>query len=170
MDFERYTERARAAVQSAQTSALASGHPQMLPEHLLKALFSDRDRLTTNLIRAAGGDPDAAQASIDKLLANHPRSTGGQPGLSQELAQLFQLAEEDATKAGDDFVTIERLLLSATKGKGKAADALKAAGRKFDHKIYTNPPGGHEFNRIDTRLARESRAEIYRFLKAHLKP
>jgi len=129
MDFERYTERARAAVQSAQTSALAAGHPQILPEHLLKALFADRDRLASNLIRAAGGDPDLAQASIDKLLASQPRSTGGsQPGLSQDLAQLFQLAEEEATKAGDDYVTVERLLLSATKGKGKAADALKAAG------------------------------------------
>lgn len=57
------------------------------------------------------------------------------------------------------LIEIERLL-----------DALKAAGRKFEHKIYTNPPGGHEFNRIDTRLARESRAEIYKFLKVHLKP
>ncbi|MDP3738769.1 MAG: ATP-dependent chaperone ClpB [Hyphomonadaceae bacterium] len=129
MDFERYTERARAAVQSAQTTALAGGHPQLLPEHLLKALFADRDRLTSNLIRAAGGDPDLAQANIEKLISALPRSTGGsQPGLSQDLAQLFQLAEEDATKAGDDYVTVERLLLSATKGKGKAADALKAAG------------------------------------------
>ncbi len=129
MDFERYTERARAAVQSAQTSALAAGHPQIVTEHLLKALFADRDRLSLNLIRAAGGDPDLAQANIDKLLASQPRSTGGsQPGLSQDLAQLFQLAEEEATKAGDDYVTVERLLLSATKGKGKAADALKAAG------------------------------------------
>jgi ATP-dependent Clp protease ATP-binding subunit ClpB len=129
MDFERYTERARAAVQSAQTSALAAGHPQILPEHLLKALFADRDRLAPNLIRAAGGDPDLAQSNIDKLLAVQPRTTGGsQPSLSQDLAQLFQLAEEDATKAGDDYVTVERLLLSATKGKGKAADALKAAG------------------------------------------
>ena len=129
MDFERYTERARAAVQSAQTSALAAGHPQILPEHLLKALFTDRDRLTTNLVRAAGGDPELAQQNIDKLLAALPRSTGGsQPGLGQELAQLFQLAEKEATEAGDDYVTIERLLLSATKGKGKAADALKSAG------------------------------------------
>ena len=129
MDFERYTERARAAVQSAQTSALAGGHPQILPEHLLKAMFADRDKLALNLIRAAGGDPDLAQASIDKLLAALPRSTGGsQPGLSQDLARLFQLAEEEATKAGDDYVTTERLLLSATKTKGKAADALSAAG------------------------------------------
>ncbi|MBK8837371.1 MAG: ATP-dependent chaperone ClpB [Hyphomonadaceae bacterium] len=129
MDFERYTERARAAVQSAQTSALAGGHPQILPEHLIKAMFNDRDRLALNLIRAAGGDPDLAQASIDKHLAALPRSTGGsQPGLSQDLARLFQLAEEDAKKAGDEYVTTERLLLSATKLKGKAADALTAAG------------------------------------------
>jgi ATP-dependent Clp protease ATP-binding subunit ClpB len=129
MDFERYTERARAAVQSAQTNALASGHPQLLPEHLIKAMFADRDRLALNLIRAAGGNPELAQQNIDKLLASHPKSTGGsQPGLSQDLARLFQMAEEDATKAGDDFVTTERLLLSATKQKSKAADALNAAG------------------------------------------
>ncbi len=129
MDFERYTERARAAVQSAQTSALAGGNPQILPEHLIKAMFSDRDKLALNLIRAAGGDPDVAQQNIDKLIAQQPRSTGGsQPGLSQDLARLFQLAEEEATKAGDDYVTIERLLLAATKTKGKAADALSIAG------------------------------------------
>jgi len=129
MDFERYTERARAAVQSAQTSALAGGHPQILPEHLVKAMFSDRDKLALNLIRAAGGDPDLAQQNIDKLIGALPKSTGGsQPGLSQDLARLFQLAEEEATKAGDDYVTTERLLLAVTKTKGKAADALSAAG------------------------------------------
>ncbi|MEQ1785389.1 MAG: Clp protease N-terminal domain-containing protein, partial [Hyphomonadaceae bacterium] len=129
MDFERYTERARAAVQSAQTSALASGHPQILPEHLIKAMFADRDRLASNLIRAAGGNPEQAQAGIDKLLAAQPKSTGGsQPGLSQDLARLFQMAEEDSTAAGDDYVTTERLLLSATKLKSKAADALTSAG------------------------------------------
>ena len=129
MDFEHYTERARAAVQSAQTTALVSGQPQLLPEHLLKALFADRDRLAANLIRASGGNPEQAQSAIETLLAAQPRTSGGsQPGLSQELAQLFKLAEEDAKKAGDEYVTVERLLLSATKGKGKAADALKAAG------------------------------------------
>jgi len=92
-------------------------------------MFNDKDRLALNLIRAAGGDPDLANANIDKLLSALPKSTGGsQPGLSQDLARLFQLAEEEATKAGDDYVTTERLLLSATKTKGKAADALTAAG------------------------------------------
>ncbi len=126
MDFERYTERARAAVQSAQTNALASGHPQLLPEHLIKAMFADRDRLALNLIRAAGGNPDLAEQNIDKLLAGLPRATGGaQPGLSQDLARLFQLAEEDAKQAGDDYVTTERLLLSATKCEHAAGDAAR---------------------------------------------
>ncbi len=134
MDFERYTERARAAVQSAQTSALARGHPQILPEHLVKAMFADRDRLALNLIRAAGGNPELAHSSIDKLLDSHPKSTGGsQPGLSQDLARLFQMAEEDAKSAGDDYVTVERLLLSATKMKNKAADALNAAIKQEAH-------------------------------------
>ena len=129
MDFERYTERARAAVQSAQTTALASGHPQLLPEHFLKALFADRDRLALNLIDKSGGKSTEAREAIDKLVASHPRVSGQtQISLSQELAQLLQLAEEDATKAGDDYVTVERLLLSATKITGKAADALKNAG------------------------------------------
>ncbi len=133
MDFEHYTERARAAVQSAQTTALAAGHPQLTPEHILKALFADRDHLAPNLIRAAGGNPEAAQAAIDKLLAAQPKVSGQQQvGMTQDLAQMFQLAEEDAKKAGDDYVTVERLLLSATKGKGKAAEALKSAGVTTD--------------------------------------
>ena len=79
MDFERYTERARAAVQSAQTSALASGHPQILPEHLVKAIFADRDRLALNLIRAAGGNPELAHSNIDKLLESRAILHAGLP-------------------------------------------------------------------------------------------
>ena len=48
--------------------------------------------------------------------------------------------------------------------------ALKAAGKQFEYKIYTNAPGGHAFNRIDTKLAKESRADVYRFLAKHLNP
>src|SRR5207237_6478809 len=48
--------------------------------------------------------------------------------------------------------------------------ALQAAGKKFEHKVYKDAPGGHEFNRIDTKLAKASRAEVYRFLAKYLKP
>jgi dipeptidyl aminopeptidase/acylaminoacyl peptidase len=48
--------------------------------------------------------------------------------------------------------------------------ALKAEGKKFEYKIYENAPGGHAFNRLDTKLARDSRAEIYKFLAQYLKP
>jgi len=48
--------------------------------------------------------------------------------------------------------------------------ALKAADKKFEHKVYKDAPGGHQFNRLDTKFARESRAEAYRFLAKHLSP
>jgi dipeptidyl aminopeptidase/acylaminoacyl peptidase len=48
--------------------------------------------------------------------------------------------------------------------------ALKAAGKKFEHKLYKDAPGGHQFNRLDTKFAKESRAEVYRFLAKHLTP
>ncbi len=49
-------------------------------------------------------------------------------------------------------------------------EALKAEGKKFEYKIYENAPGGHYFNRIDSRAAKDSRREIYRFLAPYLKP
>jgi hypothetical protein len=48
--------------------------------------------------------------------------------------------------------------------------ALKAAGKKFEYKIFDNAPGGHEFGRLDTKLARESRHDVYKFLAGYLKP
>ena len=78
MDFERYTERARAAVQSAQTTALAAGHPQLLPEHLVKALFADRDRLAVNLVRAAGGNPEQAQQELREMFSHRLGCHGDQ--------------------------------------------------------------------------------------------
>ena len=48
--------------------------------------------------------------------------------------------------------------------------SLKAAGKSFEHKIYTNAPGAHAFNRLDTKLAKDSRTDVYRFLAKHLRP
>jgi len=130
MNIETYTERARAALQAAQTSALAANHQQLTPEHVLKALLEDRDQLAVNLIRAAGGRPELVAQAADEALRKLPQVTGGNGGLqlSQTGAKLFADAETDAKSAGDSFVTLERLLIAVAKGKGPAADALKAAG------------------------------------------
>ena len=130
MNIETYTERARSILQAAQTLALASDHQKLTPEHVLKALLEDRDQLAANLIRAAGGQPELVAQATDEALRKFPQVTGGNGGLqlSNEGAKLFADAETDAKKAGDSFVTVERLLIAIAGGKSNAASALKAAG------------------------------------------
>jgi ATP-dependent Clp protease ATP-binding subunit ClpB len=132
MDFESYTERARGFVQSAYALALRSNHQRLTPEHLLKILLEDKQGLASNLIRAAGGNPEMALAATEAELAKLPRVEGsgaGQPQLSPEAARLFDSAQQIAEKAGDKYVTAERLLLAIALASGTtAAKALAGAG------------------------------------------
>ncbi|MEQ8558329.1 MAG: ATP-dependent chaperone ClpB [Henriciella sp.] len=135
MNFDNYTERARSVLQSAQTAALAAGHQIFLPEHILKALLEDRDRLAANLIRAAGGQPELVQQKTDEALRAQPQVSGGDSGLrlDQKTAKLFADAETGAKQAGDSFITVERILVALAGLTGsKAADALKAGGVTAD--------------------------------------
>ncbi|HXQ65749.1 MAG TPA: ATP-dependent chaperone ClpB [Alphaproteobacteria bacterium] len=132
MDLEKYTERSQGFIQSAQTLALRSGHQRLTPEHLLKVLLEDKEGLAANLMRAAGSDPGAALAALERELAKLPRVEGsgaGQVYLTPELARVFEQAEAIAAKAGDSFVTAERLLLALALAAGTAAArVLKDAG------------------------------------------
>jgi len=132
MEFESYTERARGFVQAAQSSALAGNHQHFKPEHLLKVLLDDKEGLASNLISAAGGDPKAARDGVEAALAKIPKVEGSgatQIYLSPEMARLFESAKEIADKAGDSFVTAERLLLALAMAAGTpSADALSKAG------------------------------------------
>jgi len=132
MDFEKYTERSKGFVQAAQTLAQRRGNQQITPEHLLKVLLDDKEGLASNLIRAAGGDPLQAKSAVETALDKLPRVEGtgaGQVYLAPETARVFEEAEKVAQKAGDSFVTVERLLLALTLSKGTpAAKALAAAG------------------------------------------
>ena len=132
MDFEKYTERSRGFVQGAQSLALRSGHPQLAPEHLLKVLLDDEGGLAANLIQAAGGDAKAALAGVERQLAKLPRAEGegaAQPHLAPSLARVLEGAEQIAKRAGDSFVTAERLLLTLALSAGTPpADILEDAG------------------------------------------
>ena len=131
MNIDQYTERARAIVQGAQTAALASGHQTLAPAHMLKTMLEDRDQLAVNLIRASGGRPELVIQGVDAALAKLPKVTGANTGLrlEQSSAKLFQDAEDSARKAGDSFVTTERLLLAIAGLSGDpAGEALKGAG------------------------------------------
>src|ERR1700676_192480 len=97
MELEKYTERSKCFVQSAQNLALRSGHQRLTPEHLLKVLLEDKEGLCANLIRAAGGDPKIALSAVDGELERLPRVEGsgaGQVYMSPELARVFEQAEQ----------------------------------------------------------------------------
>src|SRR5436305_8156982 len=132
MELEKYTERSKGFVQSAQNLALRSGHQRLTPEHLLKVLLEDKEGLCANLIRAAGGDPQRVLAAVDSELDKQPRVEGsgaGQVYLSPELARIFDSAEKLAEKAGDSYVTVERLLLALSMSQETpSGKALAAAG------------------------------------------
>jgi ATP-dependent Clp protease ATP-binding subunit ClpB len=134
MDQEKYTDRVRGFLQSAQMLALREGHQRLAPEHILKVLLDDKEGLCANLINAAGGDARTALRETEAVLAKLPKVEGsgaGQVYLAPETARLFDQAESIAEKAGDSYVTVERLLLALAMATGTpAANALAKAGAK----------------------------------------
>ncbi len=113
MNVDKLSERSKGFVQSAQGMALREGHQNFSPLHLLKVLLDDEQGLAQNLIRKAGGDPAAALRDTELGLGKMPKVEGsgaGQIYLTQELARVFEQAEKLAEKAGDSYVTVERLL------------------------------------------------------------
>jgi ATP-dependent Clp protease ATP-binding subunit ClpA len=132
MQIEKYSDRLKNLIQSAQNLALRNGHQQLTPLHLLKALLDDEDRLSGNLIEAAGGTATQVAREVDLELAKLPKVEGagaGQIYLAPETARLFDQAEQLSQKAGDSFVTVEYMLLAlALASASKAADILKRAG------------------------------------------
>src|SRR5437763_4958278 len=131
MELEKYTERAIGFVQSAQGLALRSRHQRLSPEHMLKVLLEDKEGLCANLIRAAGGDPQIVLAQVDVELGKQPKVEGsgaGQVYMSPELARIFDQAEKIAEKAGDSYVTVERLLLALTMASDTSGGKALAAG------------------------------------------
>ncbi|WP_303719053.1 ATP-dependent chaperone ClpB [Brevundimonas naejangsanensis] len=140
MNLDLYSDRAKQAVQSAQSLALARRHQQFAPEHLLKVLLEERDGLARKLIDQAGGDPSAVELVTEGLLKKRPQVEGGsgQLYLDGDTARVFSAAEEAAKKAGDAFVTTERLLAAIAREGGAAAEALKSAGvtaKKLDDAV-----------------------------------
>ena len=131
MQQEKYTDRSRGLIQAAQGIALRENHQQFTPEHLLKALLDDEEGLAANLIRAASGRPEEALQGAEDALAKLPKVEGGagQLYMAPATAKVFASAEEIAKKAGDNFVSAERLLTAlAVEASSGTAGILKDAG------------------------------------------
>jgi ATP-dependent Clp protease ATP-binding subunit ClpB len=130
MNFEKYTERARGFVQSAQSLALREGHQQFATEHLLKVLLDDPEGLAAGLIDRSGGNSREVLREVEAALKKRPKVEGGGAGqlyIEPSLARVFDTAEGAADKAGDSFVTVERLLLALA--VEKTSDAGKILAR-----------------------------------------
>ncbi|MBX8827074.1 ATP-dependent chaperone ClpB [Ochrobactrum sp. SFR4] len=131
MNIEKYSERVQGFLQSAQSFALNSDNQQFAPEHLLKVLVDDEEGLASGLIERAGGRLADLKLGLQSALAALPKVTGGsgQLYLSPALAKILTTAEELATKAGDSYVTVERLLTAFTLEKSaKTYEILTHAG------------------------------------------
>jgi ATP-dependent Clp protease ATP-binding subunit ClpB len=131
MNIEKYTERARGFIQAAQSLAVREGHQQFSPLHMLKVLLDDSEGLASGLIDRAGGNSRAILKATEDALNKLPKVSGGGAGqvyLAPELARAFDAAEKAADKAGDSFVTVERLLLGLTLEKDSDAGSILRKG------------------------------------------
>jgi len=132
MNFEKYTDRARGFVESAQSLAQREDHQQFAPEHLLKVLLDDPEGLAAGLIDRSGGNSRQALKAVEAALAKRPKVSGGGAGqiyLDPALARVFDTATKAGEKAGDSFVTVERMLLAlALEKDSEAGKILKGAG------------------------------------------
>ena len=142
MNIDKLTDRSKGFLQAAQTVAIRNSHQQITPVHLLKALLEDEQGMASGLIAKAGGDARRALSETDATLARIPQVSGSgaqsTPGMDNDLVRVIDQAEQIAQKAGDSYVTVERMLvalaLSLSTAAGKAlqaanvrADALNAA-------------------------------------------
>lgn len=131
MNIEKFTERSRGFLQAAQTIAIRDFHQQLTPQHLLKALLDDEEGAASSLIRAAGGDPQIVKGSIEHILASLPKVQGeaaGQPQATPEFIRVLDRAEQEAKKAGDEYVAQDRLLLALAASDTPAGQALQKGG------------------------------------------
>jgi len=130
MDIENYTDRMKGFIQSAQTGAISANHQQFVPEHLLKVLLDDNEGLCAGLIDKAGGDAKSIRSAVEKAIAELPAVSGGsgQLYLSPNMVKLFDQAQKAADKAGDSFITVERMLLAMAIEKKSPTGKLLTTG------------------------------------------
>jgi ATP-dependent Clp protease ATP-binding subunit ClpB len=130
MDMEKLTERARGFVQAAQTIAIREQNQQLETQHLLKALLDDREGLAAGLLTSAGANARQAADEADRAVQALPKVQGGGDRMYAAVSfnRALDAADQAATKAGDSYVTAERLLFGLAIADGKASEILKKAG------------------------------------------
>ena len=127
MNIEKFTDRAKGFIQSAQSLAMRDGNPQFNSLHLLKVLLDDNEGLVSGLIDRSGGNSRTVLGATEDALQKLPKVSGsgaGQVYMTSELARLFDAAEKITEKAGDSFVTVERLFQSLVEERSSDAGKI----------------------------------------------
>ena len=149
MNLEKFTDRAKGFLQAAQTVAIRLSHQRITPEHLLKALLEDNEGMAAQLIQRAGGNAKLATDEVDKALAKIPAVSGGgaqaTPGLDNDTVRVLDQAETLASKAGDSFVPVQRILqalaLATTTAAGQALKAANVDAKALEATIQQTTGG-----------------------------
>ena len=168
MNPEKYTDRAKGFIQSAQTVAVREGHQQFTPEHLLKVLLDDEEGLASRLIAKAGGNAKAALTAVDRALDKRPKVSGSGAGgvyLTQEIARVFDQAEKIADKAGDKYVTAERLLLALALEKANEAGKILAEAGVTPEKLNSAINDIRKGRTADTASAEQAYDALKRYAR-----
>ncbi|HEY1826845.1 MAG TPA: Clp protease N-terminal domain-containing protein, partial [Acidimicrobiales bacterium] len=143
IDPERWTNNTKAAFSAATGHAASSNHPELTPAHLIDALLAQQETMTRPLLSQVGVDPDALAAKVREQLARLPRAQGGsEPGLSRDARKALEDADEIRRDLGDDYVSVEHLVLALAEELGTTKDALLAALRvvRGNHRVTTQDP------------------------------
>ncbi len=143
IDPERWTNNTKAAFSAASGHAASSNNPEMTSAHLLDALLLQQDTMTRPLLTQVGVDPDALSRTVHERLSRLPRAEGGaEPGLSRDARQALERADEYRRELGDDYVSVEHLLLALADDIGVTKDALQTALRavRGNHRVTSADP------------------------------
>ena len=159
IDPERWTNNTKAAFSAATGHAASSNHPELTPAHLLDALLQQQETMTRPLLTQVGVDPDVLAGKVHEQLSRLPRAEGGaEPGLSREARAVLEAADQNRRDLGDDYVSVEHLVLALADQIGVTKDALLAALRDRARE----PPGHDAGPRADVPGAGQVRARPHR--------
>jgi len=128
MNFNQYTNKAQEAVQKAQQFAADSDQQAIETGHLLKGLFTVDAQVLPFLFSKMGVNLPGTLAALEKIVSTYPKVTGGTPYLSNDAQKALNVADKEKTRMGDDFLTIEHILLGIAGGNDTISRLLKDAG------------------------------------------
>ena len=132
MNFNNFTIKSQEVVQKAVQLTRSSGNQAVEPEHLLKALMAEGDAVVRFIFQKLDINPTNVEKALEAAMQRLPRVSGGEPYLSSDASKVLEKANEIASKGGDQYVTVEAILMALFEVKSTVSSILKDAGMSHD--------------------------------------